>query len=75
MISNIFGKSWKRKVIVTPGSLGPVFQDIKPKDEFVNMIDILREAERYDSIGEIDLRDSHLKVLTDYIEFFTGQES
>lgn len=70
MLNKLFGHSWKRKVVDIPGGLGPIFQDIKPKDQFVNMLDILREAERYDSIGETDLRDSHLIVLQNYISEF-----
>jgi len=66
MLGSLFGHSWKRKAVNT--SLGPVYQDVKHSPEFVNMLDILREAERYDSIKEVDLRDSHLNVLKEYIE-------
>ena len=66
MIGNLFGHSWKRKIVNT--NLGPIFEDVKPSPEFINMLDILREAERYDSIKESDLRDSHLIVLKEYID-------
>lgn len=60
---------WKRKEKIEVGSLGPIYTTQNPtKKEFENMLEILREAEKFDSIGEYYLAEEQLQVLKRYID-------
>ena len=61
---------WKRKKKVNhyPNGLGPLLEiPIPPKKEYKNMLELLRDAEKYDVQGEKEIAKDKLKVLTKYI--------
>lgn len=62
---------WKRKQKTTIGALGPIqIPPIPPKKEFSTMLEMLRDAEKYDTENESECRDTILTGLCEYIERF-----
>lgn len=67
--------NWKRKPpkeIV--GKFGPYIEftdPTPPKKEFLNMYDLIREAERFDHEEQYSLSDEILRVLAEYITDYT----
>lgn len=60
---------WKREKIVTNGALGMLeIIPIKPKKEFETMLQMLRDAEKYDNATEKDVSIALLTNLCEYIE-------
>ncbi len=59
---------WKRKEEVITGSLEPHLAfPIPTKKEYKNMLELLRDAEKYDIAGEKEIAKNTLKTLNDYI--------
>lgn len=62
---------WKRKEKVVIGSLGPLLiPPIPAKREFETMLEILRDAEKYDTGNNIEVRNVLLTTLCEHIEIF-----
>lgn len=62
---------WKRKPKVINTSLGPIISSqTPPKKEFETMLEILRDAEKFDNANEIEVRNNTLQNLVDYINDF-----
>ena len=64
---------WKRKAKVVNSSLGLgplILPPPPPKKEFKTMLEILRDAEKFDNANEIDVRNNTLQNLVDYINEF-----
>ncbi len=62
---------WKRKEKTTIGELGLMLTPpVPPKKEFSTMLEMLRDAEKYDAESENECRDTILTGLCEYIERF-----
>lgn len=62
---------WKRKTKVVNSGLGPIMSPPPPpKKEFETMLEILRDAEKFDNANEIEVRNNTLQNLVDYINEF-----
>lgn len=66
---------WKRKTILVNSNIGqvPLMRNPPPpppKKEFETMLEILRDAEKFDNANEIDVRNNTLQNLVDYINDF-----
>jgi len=62
---------WKRKEKVVIGNLGPfLVPPIPAKREFETMLEILRDAEKYDTGNDIEVRNALLTTLCEHIEIF-----
>ena len=62
---------WNKKVKTTNGALGLLqIPPIPPKKEFSTMLEMLRDAEKYDTESEKECRDTILTGLCEYIEKF-----
>ena len=60
---------WKRKTTI--GTLRQIqIPPIPPKKEFSTMLEMLRDAEKYDTENENECRDTILTGLCEYIERF-----
>jgi hypothetical protein len=71
-IKNMF---WKRETKAVNSNIGQVLlmrnpPPPPPKKEFETMLEILRDAEKYDNANEIDVRNNTLQNLVDYINDF-----
>jgi len=65
---------WKRKEKTTIGALGQIqIPPIPPKKEFSTMLEMLRDAEKYDTENENECRDTILTGLCEYIERFKAK--
>lgn len=66
---------WKRESKIVKGSLGPLLiTPIPPKREFQTMLEILRDAEKYDNGNDIEFRNALLTTLIEHIEIFKTKE-
>ena len=64
---------WSRKEKITHGRLGPLLiPPIPAKKEFISMMEILKDAEKFDSEGESDVSKKLLKILCEYIEVYSS---
>lgn len=64
---------WKRKTKLVNSNLGLgplILPQSPPKKEFETMLEILRDAEKFDNANEIDVRNNTLQNLVDYINEF-----
>lgn len=62
---------WRRKPKVTDGALGLLLQPpIPPKKEFETMLELLRDAEKYDIAEESDSSKAVLRELQARIDAF-----
>jgi hypothetical protein len=62
---------WKREVKIVKGSLGALLiPPIPAKKEFQTMLEILRDAEKYDNGNDIEVRNALLTTLCEHIEIF-----
>jgi hypothetical protein len=62
---------WKRETKIVKGSLGPLLiPPIPAKREFQTMLEILRDAEKYDNGNDIEVRNVLLTTLCEHIEIF-----
>ena len=62
---------WKRKEKVVKGRFGPLLiPPIPAKKEFEIMLEILRDAEKYDTGNDIEVRNVLLTTLCEHIEIF-----
>ena len=62
---------WKKEKKVVIGSLGPLLiLPIPAKREFNVMLEILRDAEKYDTGNDIEVRNVLLTTLSEHIEIF-----
>ncbi|MBU0941738.1 MAG: hypothetical protein KKD36_09940 [Bacteroidetes bacterium] len=62
---------WKRETKIVKGSLGPLLSfPIPAKREFQTMLEILRDAEKYDNGNDIEVRNVLLSTLCEHIEIF-----
>lgn len=60
---------WKREQEIRNGELGPLIMPTDPpKKEFKTMLEMLKDAEKYDNAGELDVSKSTLTALCKYIE-------
>lgn len=61
---------WKRKERIDYTAKGHIFipPPPPPKKEFETMLEILRDAEKYDNAGEKDVSNATLKNLCEFIE-------
>lgn len=59
---------WKRKKIIRHTPLG-LMSDIPvpPRNEYQNMLELLKDSEKYDSSGEKELSINLLETLSTYI--------
>ena len=65
---------WNRKKKIVNGSLGPfLMPGIPAKKEFETMLETLRDAEKYDSVNEIEIRNSLLNSLSEQIQNFKNK--
>lgn len=61
---------WNRKLTIREGALGKTI-DLKPaKKEFETMFEILRDAEKYDTNNDLDVRNVLLSQLHSEIDKF-----
>lgn len=61
---------WKRKKETSHGALGPLsVPPTPPKKEFETMLEMLRDAEKYNNAGENEVSDAILTHLCEYIEY------
>lgn len=66
---------WKREQIIKNGTLGPLLSIPQPpKKEFELMLELLRDAEKYDCRNEIDIRNNILTNLREYIEKYQNKK-
>lgn len=66
---------WKREKEVVSGSLGPLLiPPIPAKKEFKTMLEILRDAEKYDTVNDIEVRNALLTTLCEHIEAFKNKK-
>ena len=64
---------WKRKKNTVKGALGEInLPPFPARKEFVTMLEMLRDAEKYDVRDEKGCRDMVLNGLCDYIKEFTS---
>jgi len=62
---------WNRKEKVVIGNLGPLLMPpIPAKREFETMLEILKDAEKYDNGNDIEVRNALLTTLCEHIEVF-----
>lgn len=62
---------WKRKQKISIGAVGLLqTPPTPPKKEFTTMLEMLRDAEKYDTENEKDCRDTILTGLSEYIDKF-----
>lgn len=67
---------WKRKEKITRGTLGPLLMPpIPPRKEFETMLEILRDAEKFDNNGEKSVSNSTLRTLCEFIEVHIAKNS
>jgi len=69
---------WRRKTKVVNSNIGLrplILPPPPPKKEFETMLEILRDAEKYDNANEIDVRNNTLQNLVDYINDFRLKNS
>lgn len=68
---------WKRKGRIEHTVKGHIFipPPPPPKKEFETMLEILRDAEKFDNTNEIDVRNNTLQNLVDYINEFRSKNS
>jgi len=67
---------WKRKIQNRPNSLGPTFIISSPtKPEFETMLEILRDAEKFDNSGEVEVSINTLETLNKYIENYITKKT
>ena len=61
---------WKRKERIEQTAKGHIFipPPPPPKKEFEIMLEILRDAEKFDNAGEKDVSNATLKTLCEFIE-------
>lgn len=60
---------WKREKRTTVGVLGVMeMPPIPPKKQFATMLEILRDAEKYDNEGDKEVSDAMLTNLCEFIE-------
>lgn len=65
---------WKRETKIVKGSLGPLLiPPIPAKREFQTMLEILRDAEKYDNGNDIEVRDVLLSTLCEQIDMFKSK--
>ena len=66
---------WKREPKIVKGSLGPLLiPPIPAKREFQTMLEILRDAEKYDTGKDIEVRNVLLTTLCEHIETFKAKD-
>jgi len=66
---------WNRKEKVVIGSLGPLLiPPIPAKREFETMLEILKDAEKYDNGNDIEVRNALLTTLCEHIEVFKAKK-
>lgn len=66
---------WKRESKIVNGSLGPLLTPpIPAKREFQTMLEILRDAEKYDTGNDIEVRNALLTTLCEHIEIFKTKD-
>jgi hypothetical protein len=67
---------WKRKEKVIHGQLGPLLEiPTPPKKDFETMLELLRDAEKFDNAGEKDVSNATLKNLCEFIEWYVERSS
>lgn len=65
---------WKRKERIEFTAKGNIFMPPPPpKKEFETMLEILRDAEKFDNAGEKDVSNSTLKTLSEFIECYVSR--
>ena len=67
---------WKRKkqVVSSIGGLPLEVPPIPPKKEFATMLELLRDAEKYDNESEKEASEAVLTTLCEYIERFKARK-
>jgi hypothetical protein len=68
---------WKRKEKITHTAKGHIFipPPPPPKKDFETMLELLRDAEKFDNAGEKDVSNATLKNLCEFIERYVERSS
>lgn len=67
---------WSRKEKIITGTLGPIKTcPVPAKPAFVTMLEILKDAEKYDNENNNDVRDVLLTILCEKIEIFKSKNN
>lgn len=68
---------WKRKERIEHTAKGHIFIPPPPpsKKDFETMLELLRDAEKFDNTGEKDVSDATLKNLCEFIERYVARSS
>lgn len=67
---------WNRKkqIVNSIGRLPLEVPPVPPKKEFATMLEMLRDAEKYDNESEKEASEAILTALTEYIERFKARK-
>jgi hypothetical protein len=67
---------WKREKTITYSPVGPLLQiQPPPKKDFQTMLELLRDAEKFDNSGEKDVSNATLKNLCEFIQSYVARSS